>query len=587
MAEGRRVYSFVSYLFISLSSLCALEREELGAKKKTNCDVVIKTLRRKAQSGAGGAQQRQNTGASLYREIRGPLLKDLSGENEELGPPPSVDEAADALMTRLGFLLGDKIIPGQPESSYPAQDDGERISPSSSLASSSTSPCSTLPPPAGGEVNSIVRHAPSNHVSVTSPTSTLESRDSGIIATLTSYSAESAAERDDVAKYRSDGYHGSRGQRGGQLVASSTSSSCMAAAGRDNDGFLYSVEDNMAASTYSLNKLHPDRASSSSHSAGSTYSIPLYLMPRPNSVADLAYLDEQQRHIPSRTSLRMPRQNSGSRGQQEHRVSFTPSLNLKPLHFEIPGLSSDWLFSGREWLFQEVDAHLRSGDPASNHGVVIVGNMGFGKTAIIAHLAALSCHGNRMWPTAAGNQTMPKHMEAVSLSHNSLGRGREDEGGGSCPGTPELRRRQEEVVRRLAAQVVSYHFCQADNCHTCLVPEFVLNMAAMLSDAPQLLAYRERLHRSRELQSTLKRKLHLDRAGLIVLVDGLNEAEFHRPDYGDTLTSFLSKNIQKFPSWLKVIATVRTSQQVLSFCTKDSNWHLIRFIYTCVYMYDA
>lgn len=143
-------------------------------------------------------------------------------------------------------------------------------------------------------------------------------------------------------------------------------------------------------------------------------------------------------------------------------------------------------------------------------------------------------------------------------------------------------------------------------------------MAAMLSDAPQLLAYREMLHRSRELQSTLsmraciqdpssalqkgimepldalyrgmywcwimfrkipvshwlnfalsatlfcfpERKLHIDRAGLIVLVDGLNEAEFHRPDYGDTLTSFLSRNIQKFPSWLKVITTVRTSQQV-------------------------
>lgn len=55
----------------------------------------------------------------------------------------------------------------------------------------------------------------------------------------------------------------------------------------------------------------------------------------------------------------------------------------------------------------------------------------------------------------------------------------------------------------LPLQVVSYHFCQADNCHTCLVPEFVHNMAAMLSDAPQLLAYRELLHRSRELQSTL------------------------------------------------------------------------------------
>lgn len=36
-----------------------------------------------------------------------------------------MDEAADALMTRLGFLLGDKIISGEPGSSYHAQDDGQ------------------------------------------------------------------------------------------------------------------------------------------------------------------------------------------------------------------------------------------------------------------------------------------------------------------------------------------------------------------------------------------------------------------------------------------------------------------------------
>uniref|UniRef100_A0A8C4NYE1 Tetratricopeptide repeat, ankyrin repeat and coiled-coil containing 2a n=1 Tax=Dicentrarchus labrax TaxID=13489 RepID=A0A8C4NYE1_DICLA len=303
---------------------------------------------------------------------------------------------------------------------------------------------------------------------------------------------------------------------------------------------------------------------------------------------DLAYLDEQQRHIPSRTSLRMPRQNSGSRT-----VRFTPSLNLKPLHFEVPSLSSDWLFTGREWLFQEVDACLRSSDPSISRGVVIVGNMGFGKTAIIARLVALSCHGNRMWPTAKNSNILPLTLipgvEAVSFSQDSLGRGGggEEGGEGSCPGTPEMRRRQEEALRRLAGQVVSYHFCQADNCHTCLVPEFVHNMAAMLSDAPQLSAYRELLHRSPQLQSTLslrsciqdpssalqrgilepldalyrERKLHVDGAGLIILIDGLDEAEFHRPDYGDTLTSFLSQNVQKFPSWLKVITTVKTSQQ--------------------------
>ncbi|XP_005468648.1 protein TANC2 isoform X1 [Oreochromis niloticus] len=522
------------------------------------------------------------------------------GEDEELGPPPSVDEAADALMTRLGFLLGEKVISGEPGSPYHAQD-GQRMSPSSSLASSNTSPSSTLHPPTGAEGSNNNKHASPNHASVTSPTSTLESRDSGIIATLTSYSADSAAERDDGAKYPGECYHGSSlnlWQQGSRPVVASTSSTSVVASGSRNEGFLYRVDDSMAASTYSLNKLHPDRGTGLTQSSGSTHSIPLYFMPRPNSVAatssahleDLAYLDEQQRHIPSRTSLRMPRQNSGIRSQQDHRaVRFTPSLNLKPLHFEVPGLSSDWLFTGREWLFQEMDTCLRSDDPATSRGAVIIGNMGFGKTAIIARLVALSCHGNRMWPNASSSQTVHKHVE--TFSHDSLGRGGGggDEGGSgeSCPGTPEMRRRQEEVLRRLAGQVVSYHFCQADNCHTCLVPEFVHNMAATLSSAPQLAAYRELLHRAPQLQSMLslrsciqdpisalqkgilepldalyrENKLHVEGAGLIVLIDGLNEAEFHRPDYGDTLTSFLSRTIQKFPSWLKVITTVRTSQQ--------------------------
>jgi len=47
------------------------------------------------------------------------------GEEQELGPPPSVDEAADALMTRLGFLLGEKVPSGEPGSSCHAQEDGQ------------------------------------------------------------------------------------------------------------------------------------------------------------------------------------------------------------------------------------------------------------------------------------------------------------------------------------------------------------------------------------------------------------------------------------------------------------------------------
>lgn len=45
----------------------------------------------------------------------------------------------------------------------------------------------------------------------------------------------------------------------------------------------------------------------------------------------------------------------------------------------------------------------------------------------------------------------------------------------------------------------------------------------------------------------------------IILIDGLNEAEFHKPDYGDTIASFITKIIAKFPPWLKVVITVRVN----------------------------
>ncbi|KAJ7992572.1 hypothetical protein DPEC_G00280080 [Dallia pectoralis] len=530
-----------------------------------------------------------------------PTKRPPGEESQELGPPPSVDEAANTLMTRLGFLLGDKMNEGLPGSQYGMDDheDGQgmlsvtqRISPCSSLASSTasppaSSPCSTLPPGVG----------PGNHASrdysygsITSPTSTLESRDSGIIATLTSYSENAD---------RGVGKPGD-GSRGSLKLWQNQKSS-------GTDSFLYRVDENMAASTYSLNKI-PERSLETAHSSHSAHSIPLYLMPRPNSVAatssahleDLAYLDEQ-RHTPLRTSLRMPRQNSGSgrsghdlrasansHAWQSNSLHFAPyrppDIALKPLLFEVPSLTADSLFTGREWLFQEVDARLRGDDPAANRGVVVVGNVGFGKTAIISRLVALSCHGNRMRQIASDSpHASPKHGETLPLSqpqhsHGTLG--------GSCPGTPEIRRRQEEALRRLASQVVAYHYCQADNAYTCLVPEFVHNVAALLCRAPQLVAYRELLLREPHLQSTLSLRscvqdplnafrrgvlepldaLHRERKlaceeDLIILIDGLNEAEFHKPDYGDTITSFLCKTVARFPPWLKLVVTVRTSLQ--------------------------
>ncbi|KAM9716421.1 protein TANC2 isoform 6-T7 [Menidia menidia] len=529
-------------------------------------------------------------------------VKKLTGESsQELGPPPSVDEAANTLMTRLGFLLGDKVSEGPAGTQYSMEEpearqgQNQRISPCSTLTSSTASPpagspCSTLPTAMPGQAG----NRDCAYGSVTSPTSTLESRDSGIIATLTSYSEN----MERGGKY-------GEGSRGNLKLWQSQKSGM--------DSFLYRVDENMTASTYSLNKI-PERnlESMSSHSA---HSIPLYLMPRPNSVAatssahleDLAYLDEQ-RHAPLRTSLRMPRQSTtcgpgrsgpdlrasanNAHAWQSQSLRFAPyrpqDIALKPLLFEVPSITMDSVFTGREWLFQEIDGHLNSPNSSTNQGVVIVGNIGFGKTAIISRLVALSCHGTRMRQIASDSpQASPKHGEGLPLTqpqptHGTLG-------GGSCPGTPEMRRRQEEGMRRLASQVVAYHYCQADNAYTCLVPEFVHNVAALLCRSPHLVAYREQLLREPHLQGTLslrscvqdplasfrkgvlepldalykERKINSEE-DLIILIDGLNEAEFHKPDYGDTIVSFLTKTINKFPPWLKLVVTVRTTLQEIT-----------------------
>uniref|UniRef100_A0A668A8B9 Tetratricopeptide repeat, ankyrin repeat and coiled-coil containing 2 n=1 Tax=Myripristis murdjan TaxID=586833 RepID=A0A668A8B9_9TELE len=516
-----------------------------------------------------------------------------SSFDQELGPPPSVDEAANTLMTRLGFLLGDKVSEGPAGTQYSMEEpegQNQRISPCSTLTSSTASPpagspCSTLPPTMPGQAG----NKDCAYGSVTSPTSTLESRDSGIIATLTSYSEN----MERGSKY-------GEGSRGNLKLWQSQKSGM--------DSFLYRVDENMTASTYSLNKI-PERnlESMSSHSA---HSIPLYLMPRPNSVAatssahleDLAYLDEQ-RHTPLRTSLRMPRQSTTcgpGRSGQDLRVRFAPyrpqDIALKPLLFEVPSITMDSVFTGRDWLFQEIDAQLNSSNASTNRGVVVVGNIGFGKTAIISRLVALSCHGTRMRQIASDSpQASPKHGEGLPLSQPQPSHG--TLGGGSCPGTPEMRRRQEEAMRRLASQVVAYHYCQADNAYTCLVPEFVHNVAALLCRSPHLVAYREQLLREPHLQSILslrscvqdplasfrrgvlepldalykERKISSEE-DLIILIDGLNEAEFHKPDYGDTIVSFLTKTINKFPPWLKLVVTVRTTLQEI---TKQLPFHRI------------
>ncbi|XP_069974684.1 protein TANC2 isoform X6 [Penaeus vannamei] len=231
-------------------------------------------------------------------------------------------------------------------------------------------------------------------------------------------------------------------------------------------------------------------------------------------------------------------------------------LSLRPLFFEVPQQDPDPLFVGRAWLYREIEAHITA-DAPTNRGVVITGIVGAGKTAAILQLVEYSCFGRKRDESIYQDP----YSKSGGYSRMSL-----------IP----------EGIKSLASRIVAYHFCQAENSVTCLVPDFVHSVAAQLCQAPQLHAYRDLLLAEPQTQALLAlpacvsdpsaalvkgvlEPLHnLRRLGkigadpLIIVVDGLCEAEYHRPDHADTLASFLARHAVKLPSFIKLVVSVRS-----------------------------
>lgn len=73
------------------------------------------------------------------------------------------------------------------------------------------------------------------------------------------------------------------------------------------------------------------------------------------------------------------------------------------------------MFVGRDWLFHQIEENLRNTELTENRGAVVIGNVGFGKTAIISKLVALSCHGSRMRQIASNSPSpSPKSMSVLN-----------------------------------------------------------------------------------------------------------------------------------------------------------------------------
>uniref|UniRef100_A0A3P9JLG2 Tetratricopeptide repeat, ankyrin repeat and coiled-coil containing 1b n=1 Tax=Oryzias latipes TaxID=8090 RepID=A0A3P9JLG2_ORYLA len=501
---------------------------------------------------------------------------DLQAEQQ----PSSSSPATQELMTRLGFLLGEGI-PGTIYTTltFCTKHLPTGISPCSTLTSSTASPstdspCSTL--------NSTTSRPPLSRSSpcgtITSPSSTLESKDSGIIATITS-SSENDDRSGSSLEWSKDGSLRGNGRHGlAQCVRADTCSP------------VVEEDSSSAAASHTPEGANP-------YLPQTTSSL---MMPRPNSVAatsstkleDLGFLDEQ-RNTPLRTSIRLPWHNTGGRPPHDSKARFAPykpaDIMLKPLLFEVPSITTDSVFVGRDWLFQHLEDVLKATESNGNLGAVVLGSVGHGKTAVISRLVALSCHGGRMRQIASNSPSASPKAQSTELPLSQPAQATPPSSAANtlrtsnCPATPEVQRRREEPMKRLASKVVAYHYCQADNTYTCLVPEFVHSIAALLCRAHQLGAYRELLLKEPHLQSmlslrscvqdpmaafrrgileplaNLRKERRISEEDHIILIDGLNEAEFHKPDYGDTIASFIAKIITKFPSWLKMVVTVRAN----------------------------
>ncbi|XP_076758357.1 zinc-RING finger and ankyrin repeat domain-containing protein rolling pebbles isoform X1 [Xylocopa sonorina] len=333
----------------------------------------------------------------------------------------------------------------------------------------------------------------------------------------------------------------------------------------DSAGSLASISTSVSAST-SMSMSMSVSVSGLSNGSSSP------LTPRRHSVnASQPGQNDESGQLKSRRSCARRSARGGNvKGVVETKLRFlqhhAAQLTLKPLFFEVPLLEVDPLFTGRQWLLQELETVVNGSGP----GVLISGSPGTGKTALVLQLVEHSCFGRR-------REQQPLRPEIAVGEEID-----ERERIGCNPALRANIRCTNEKVRELASRVVAYHFCQADNNSTCLVPELIHSLAAQLCQAPQLVSYRDYLLSEPHIQgslsqrectvdpdlalsrgiieplSTLKKTNRLPDANMVILIDAVCEAEYHRPDRGDTIASFLTRHAPNFPSWLKIICTVRT-----------------------------
>ena len=156
---------------------------------------------------------------------------------------------------------------------------------------------------------------------------------------------------------------------------------------------------------------------------------------------------------------------------------------------------------------------------------------------------------------------------------------------GCVPDQIPIDSRNYEWLRAVAARIVSYHVCSMHSASSCAVPEFVCNLAAMLARSAVLKSYTDILAKSPKLLELLRLEESVkhaplevfrktiagplgqlkssDEGCLLILIDGIDEAEFHRGEDGSSIGSFIRQISSLLPSWVRFILTCDEESTIL------------------------
>ncbi|CAD6188307.1 unnamed protein product [Caenorhabditis auriculariae] len=212
---------------------------------------------------------------------------------------------------------------------------------------------------------------------------------------------------------------------------------------------------------------------------------------------------------------------------------------LRPLFRLENFFSSDELqqsFVGREWLFREI---YESSVGDKMDVTCVLGAAGSGKTTIVKQIVL--------------------HSSFYQLRNATL------------------ERQKNEWLRAVASRVVAWHICDVQNAASCSIPEFLCNLTAWLASSHVLQAYARAISKDQDLlklarveecekrdcrqvfarliAQPLSRIESSDEGPLLIVVDGLDHADYYHSDDDNCIRKFILEVRPSLPKWIKIVIT--------------------------------